>query len=142
MRWMVRVLTSLAFRRSRFFRAVASALRRSSWPQAVSGGVVLLELVAYLVLNLLFLIHLLGDFYGLSELFRVFSFHVQSELGENGEERMCRSTALQCRCTSSRRADRHLMRVLKSPFPSTFRSSQFVRTSVVVRSRFRHLKRP
>ena len=47
---------------------------------------------------------------------------------------------LRYRCTSSRRADRHLMSVLKSPLPRTFRSSQFVRTSDVVRLRLRHLK--
>jgi len=137
---MVRVLTSLAFRRSRFFRAAASEFRRSSCPPAVSGGIVLGESATYLVLDLLFLVHLLGDLDSFSELFREFGFYIQPELGENGEEPWCGSTALRCQYTSSRSAVRHLMRVLKSPFPRTFRSSQFVRTSGVVRSRLRHLE--
>lgn len=94
----------------------------------------------HLALDLLFLIHLLDDFDGFSKLLCGLGFYIQPELGENGEERICRSISLQRRCTSSRRAARHLMRVLKSPFPRTFRSSQFVRTSRVVRSRFRHLR--
>ena len=60
----------------------------------MSGRTVLWESATYLVLDLLFLIHLLDDFYYFGELFRVFGFHIQSELGDDGEERMCGSTAL------------------------------------------------
>ena len=86
---MVRCLTSLAFRRSRFFRATASALRRSSYSSAVSGGIPSWELATHLILNLLFLVHLLGNLDSFSELLCGFGFHIQPELRVESKEHRC-----------------------------------------------------
>jgi hypothetical protein len=42
----------------------------------------------YLFLDLLFLIHLLGNFDGFSELLCGFCFDIQTELGANGKKRV------------------------------------------------------
>jgi hypothetical protein len=97
-------------------------------------------MTTYLFLNLLFFVHLFGHFDCFSKLLCRFVLYIQSELKENDEKRVWWPMTLQCRCTSSRMADRHLMRALKSPFPRTLRSSQFARTSGVVKSRRHHLR--